>query len=109
MLRNSVPGSDSCANNQRLPSSKAVLKSPTTGQEGQIRCQVGILGLLLDDQSDEQGCAEKSNSSNRRVECRGKMVRYPESEEYGQGALERRGRGLSRKYVTGKGGVAGNT
>lgn len=87
----------------------AVLESPTTGQEGQIRCQVGMLGLLLDDQSDERGCAEKSNSSNGRVEGRGNMVKYPQSEEYGQGALEQRGRGPSPKYVTGKGGVAGNT
>lgn len=70
---------------------------------------MGILGLLLDGQCDEQGCAEKSNSCNRRVQCRGKMIKYPESEGYGQGTLQRRGRGLSRKYVTGKGRVAGAT
>lgn len=71
---------------------------------------MGILGLLVDDQSDEQGCAEKSNNRQRHVKCPGKVVKHPESEGYGQGALKRkRGRGLSRKYVTGKGGVTGDT
>lgn len=50
-----------------------------------------LLGLLLDGQSDGKGCAEKSNSRNRRVQCCGKMIKYPENEGYGQGALQRRG------------------